>query len=390
MIKAAPIFLFAFLSLNIVAFATETEPPAIYGDLTIYMVDETAGEFLGDIRVSLTCISTGNQYTIVLNALNFLLEIPVTETLRANTTYRVEIMFSEPLSYVVVDRLSNDPVERLHMTASGYVARWELRNPYMESFTPVDPPSPTTTDIQDDDIYVEAAILFENFLEAVAHINDNPAFINTLLPHRPHLGVQYQRFARFTSGTDEEWLAKTSLERFIWHETYLRPLYQLTLGEFNAFFGSESIFLDNIRSPLQNLTNEGDGSEADAFSALMLWQYNFIINTGTVFNFVTRVSHRDSDGRVGVLPLPPTPDNYSNDDDYLELTVEDSEEIYEAIVEAEVIVPYVPAERGIWDDVLDRLRAHWFSIILLFIVGGGLVCVIVYKKQNEIKDPESS
>jgi len=144
--------------------------------------------------------------------------------------------------------------------------------------------------------YTEAARLYEAFLDAAATIENNPdAFLNTLLPHRPHLGVQYQRFTRFTSGTEYEWLAKTALERFILHETYLRPLYQLTLGNFDSFFGSESVFInDNIRSPLQNLASEGDGSEADAFKELMLWQFEYIINTGTAFNFITGQRHAEN------------------------------------------------------------------------------------------------
>ena len=231
----------------------------------------------------------------------------------------------------------------------------------------------------EDDKYAEAARLFEAFLEATETIHADPDRFSTLLMgYRPHLGVQFQRFERFTGGTDEDWLAKTPVERWILDATYLQQLYRIGQGEreHNSWFGSEEIFLNrNIEWHLQQLSRAGDGSEYDAFKELMLWQYRYILATGTAFNFITGVSHRDGNGHTPIISQSPTVP-YATAEDYdLGLTDEEREELAEMLAEAEISpTPQQPETNRDF---------NWAPIVVVIILLVGVIIgVIVYKNRK--------
>lgn len=217
--------------------------------------------------------------------------------------------------------------------------------------------------------YAEGARLFEAFMDVVAHIEDNPDVFATIhLLVRPNNALHIRSFERFAGGTEEEWQAKTPMERFVLRETYLRPLTYLALDNFDRHFGSERNFINNtIRSPLEGLNRDGDGSEAEVFKQLMLWQYNYIIDTGAVFNFITGESHQ----AIAIAASPEAPDS---DDEYdLGLTDEEREELDEAL--AELDERLTPAGN-------ERQGMSWIFIVLIVILGIGLIGVIVFVKRK--------
>ena len=230
-----------------------------------------------------------------------------------------------------------------------------------------------------DDKYAEAAELFQVFLEAIETIRVEPDRFSTLLMgYRPHLGVQFQNFERFTGGTDEEWFAKTPVDRWILSATYLQQLYRIGQGEreHHSWFGSEEIFLNrNIEWNLRRLSIDGDGSEHDAFKELMLWQYRYILTTGTTHNFITGISHPHSGEHMPITPQAPNV-SYTPDDDYdLGLTDEERAELEEALAEAEMppVSQQSEAERGF----------SWIPVIIVIVLVGAIIFgVIIFKKRK--------
>jgi len=137
----------------------------------------------------------------------------------------------------------------------------------------------------------EAAEVYGQFYNAVKHIENNPQwerfykFYGTLYEDR-----HADRYVAYTGGTREEWLSKSPFERFIWYETYLHFMHIIYQGNYNFYFGSENNFLNNVCNIMTSaLRSYGgmDAPEIEAYKEMMLWQYNYFLENGAVYNFIT-------------------------------------------------------------------------------------------------------
>jgi len=378
-------------SFSFTAYADPDMPPtgdvAVEGDLRIVIIDETGGEYIGNIHVSLTCIASERQYSFDLDVSNVLLEVPYERTITANTTYTVDFRFDKT-GFVIVDQSTNLPVNRLHMTASGYEAVWVLRD--VTSVlggggtwqSQIDVPNSL-----DSEVYIEAYRLWNRFLTlaiAMANDNDNRLIFNSY--HMHHVPMS-QNFERFTHGTADDFIAMSLFERFLWDSTYIRIVDMLHMGEYNTFFGSPENYRSRaIRQIVINIGRTCQDTAA-AYEELMMWQYDYIRTNSTVFNFITGVNHRDSmGGEIGAPfsfdPIEISEERAADEDRIMQ------REIQEFLDELPVPLGADDMEQdaSIWDRTIARLSANWFTILLLIVVFGGLVGVIVYRKRNEIKE----
>jgi len=151
-------------------------------------------------------------------------------------------------------------------------------------------------DYDSDAINVEAAEMFERFINATKHveINENDKYGFYLSSFETYFETHVASYIKFTDGTREEWKNKPLFDRFLWYNTYLRVLENLNLGEYDHFFGSEEKYLNNCLGS-KSLFIKGVGqAEYDAFVELMLWQYEYIKDYATVYNFMTAQSYRES------------------------------------------------------------------------------------------------
>jgi len=385
--------LFALLtaSFSLSAYAEPDTPPVgdvlVVGDLSVVIIDKTGGEYMGNIHVSLTCIASERQYSFDLGSSNLLLEIPYERTITANTTYTVAFRFDRA-GYVILDQRTNLPINRLHITASGYDAVWVLRdvNTVISDGTGADVVQ-VETPVDLGEIYIEAFRLWNRFLTLALEFATNPENDFFFLTYRAHLNTHGDRFERFTHGEFADFEAMTYFERFLWSETYLRIVNNLHQAEWDIFFGSANNYREFTIRPALNPLSRRCQETAAAYEELMMWQYDYIRANSTVFNFITGVNHRDSmRGETGEPfsfdPIEISETRTADEDRIIQ------SEIQEFLDELPMPLSAYEAEydASIWDRTIAKLSANWFTILLLIVVFGGLVGVIVYRKHNEIKE----
>ena len=363
---------------------------AVMCDLIIHIKDDTGGEYTGAISFTLTDIASGNQYRYGLSMQNYIFDFPFTESVIADTTYKMEFRF-EDSRFALYDMQSGEAVERFHATASGYVADWVLKNTSVLAVSTTEPQRfvPISEGAGD-----EAAALWETFFNAVIIMDGDNAYLPFLNIYGKAWEAEHAKtYAKYTDGSAYDWLTFSLLERFMWYETYIRIIDQLHSGNYDMYFGSYSNFkqfaIRTVRDSLPRFNKEG----AEAYENLMMWQYDYVRANSDVYNFITSTNFRvQSDEYKNFEPLSESEKKASEEQrliekDYVEiekeLIVEDLEE-NELSSHGSVVIS--EKDSDIWDKTIDKLKSLWFTIILLFVVAGALISVIVYRKRNDIKE----
>ena len=100
-------------------------------------------------------------------------------------------------------------------------------------------------------------------------------------------------YTDLTDGTEEEWRAMSGYEQFLLYETYYRILSYLKAGEYDLYFGNVSNYEKYVITPTTNLMKRFGETEAEAFRKLSLWQFDYVIANGAVFNFITGTDSRE-------------------------------------------------------------------------------------------------
>jgi len=142
-------------------------------------------------------------------------------------------------------------------------------------------------------VYAEGQRLWEEFCEratAMAADSNNDLFF---MAFRAHLNRHGEWFEQFTNGEFADYEAKSYLERFLWTDTYLRMVEAIynsthieTADRFRQF---------TIGAQITAISRQCEDTAA-AYEALMMWQYDYLMASHTVFNFITGVNHRASMG----------------------------------------------------------------------------------------------
>ena len=364
------------------AYANPIEPVTgidlVTCELTLNVSDDTGGEYIGLIFVTITDIAGGTQYKYELTMQNYLFEFPVADTIIANTTYEVSVQFEEP-GYALYDKQTGEIAERFHASGSGYIANLVLRD--IAPPVVATPVSQNTANISEE-AREEAAALWEAYYNAVKYMDGDEASEPFLLAYRGYEVDHAKRYAEYTNGSVDDWLEFSYFERYIRHETYIRTIHHLNMGTYDRFFGSEENFKKNsIGTNLRNLsryTEEG----AEAYENLMMWQYQFVKDYSDVYNFMTGNTYSSEKGGLDFDPIAESEQRTNEERD---LIAQELEEIYNETAPTSNIEGEEDGG-GIWSKTIAKAKSLWFTIILLIIVGGATVGVIVYRKRNDIKD----
>jgi len=341
--------------------------------LTISISDETGMEFGDDIDVEIVDIAAGVRYGFKLDFENYLLGSDVNALVIANTTYRVTLSYPSADRYTIYNRQDGTVIDRFAATESGYTADWVIRKTDEAS-------GQTIVALRANSGNEEADAMFQAFYDAVKHIDGNEAWRGFYLTYDVYEKTHAERYVQFCSGTEEEWFAKSFFERFLWHETYLRTLGYIALGNYDWFFSSEKAFVDNtIGNAYRSLNTHGDGTEAEAYKTLMLWQYEYFLSHGTVFNFLTGMDYFES--VYGAVPVNPIADG----EDEVRQGHGDAPELMGGAALSDTNELVNSAGSGIWDKTISEIKGNLVTLGLLLVTLAALVGVIVYRRRRAIR-----
>ena len=370
------LFLLLMTSVNFV-YGTETDIPLtgkelVYCTVVFNITDKTGQSFNEDINVTLTDISMGKTYYCTIkHEEHYGKQIPYVLEVQANTTYKISIHFNQSDKFMLVNSDGSE-IKSFHATESGYTFNWDIVASDSKTEDAAAANSEFEINIEDEEAYT----VFNNFLNKIKHIEYSEDWKPFLRIYDVYSKSRAVKYVEYCGGTQEEWLEMTTFEQFLWYELYLRQRSYLAVGQYDYFFGSEEKFLgQNINTIYGTMKNYGE-EEAEAFKEIMLWQYNYIKANGGPYNFMAGFHYLKAKEEL--------PSNDLNSDNE-EVSVQDTEteEIEENENNEEV-----SEEKGIWTDVIIKLKENTFSIILLFILLCGLGIVMFIKNRRNIDASE--
>jgi len=386
-------------------FADNVKPPtgdkAVYGSFTINITDETGGEFDLAFEALLTDIASGNTYTYTISFEQYVLGMPLEDSILANTTYTLEFRYPQKNDYAVFDNDSSGFAERFHMTEKGYVTNWSIRSalPYTEGENAVPVPIRPGVDGNTDS---EAAIAYSTFYETVKHMDGNNAYEGFFALY----GTAYEkkhaaRYVEFVGGTEDEWYGKSFFERFLWYDTYIEMMVFLHSGVYDYYFKNLETFLENgIYNTSRLLGRVVGDKESDAYISLMTWQYEYIINHGKAYNFLGLNSSEADIGNAvaaGTSTAPAQAQTISASSETSITTQDTTKSTTTAPVSTvgfteassnsfdKFPFPQSPGG-GIWDKTVDKLKNMGLTFFILFITLGAFICVVIYRKRKNVSD----
>ena len=179
-----------------------------------------------------------------------------------------------------------------------------------------------------------------------------------------------------------EFEAMSNYDRFLWITTYLFMADNVYNGLSDQLTYEDMVA--NAVCPMGTFERRKDidqWNNADtviaAYDKLLHWQADYIAANGSPYNFINNRSYIEEVG--GTVDKPKTDENIE------EQKKKDQEDIAKIQKEIEKEVNK-EEEKGIWSDTLDILSSNLITILILFILLGGLGYVIYLKKKNNYTD----
>lgn len=230
--------------------------------------------------------------------------------------------------------------------------------------------------------------VYQDFIAETEFIADDETWENNVL-------IVYQLYAEAAingyaswyesyvdGGTQEDFLAMSLYDRFVWVETYLTFAYYVNSGDYDKYFGSEENFntyaIGNFINRIENIS--GYEPVEEAYLALVQWQYDYVIENGYPYNFINNRSYLDEVGS--------SPEDVTEAETESEATTED-EEIAEAREElmaelSEEEIAELTEDTGTTEEADSTSSGGMGIVIVLIIVvvviGGGAFLFLRKKK----------
>lgn len=142
----------------------------------------------------------------------------------------------------------------------------------------------------------EAKELWSDFLESVSVIETDNKYAPVLKVYKDTADFRAGYYEKVTGNSKSEYLDMSTFEQFLWYSTYIFPVNATTASGYETYFGSLAKWNSNVAGNDYNLLkNQGATEQAQAYRTLMEWQYNFFLQTGSMYNFITeKTSVEDS------------------------------------------------------------------------------------------------
>ena len=224
----------------------------------------------------------------------------------------------------------------------------------------------------------EGQRLWEAYQEALKPLRDGDYprayeyVVDELSPERYN-----EAYEKMTGRPQEEYIAFSPYEKFLWASTILEPYFALDIGYTFNSTSEWSYAAMNIFSGIFQLRCDDNKEMANAYNELMYWLYDYYDHSGALYNF--------NDGKD---TLDYINEKYVNEDN------KESEDSSNAVVSSSSSEPEFDSstveseeeETGIWGGVLKNLKSHIFTIILLLFFVGAMAVIALRKKRVNIQD----
>ena len=333
-----------------------------------FFADRTNGEFTGEITISLLSTDNSAAYDFVYDkemwnyggvdyGYGFI------QYVAANKQYNVGLLFdkknSETSGYTLT-QADGSPFTSFTADEDMKVFKLVLTKTSSAATTTSSSSPNSSGSYAGNADDAEGDRLWNDFVSAVSVAKNNEQF-DTLFVFYDYSDAKY--YEQTTNKPQEDYVNMTPYERMLWKSTYIRPANVLTSQDYDYYRGSLENWNAHTVNVEQSIFDEwGTKEMADAYKALMEWQYNYFVKTGAVYNFI--------EGK--------------NSNDYKVATV--TEEEAEQFVQDDLEQAKKDLEGGLTENDTQKVPKKTggaITVILLLIIAGAAVCaVIVYKKKQ--------
>jgi len=351
---------------------------AVYSLVTINASNMTNGDFTEDINITLSDIASGNEYRFALtNDTNYMTVVNVI----ANTTYSILLEYLDTDKFFVLNS-DGSAIGKFGATADGNNLNWIITDSNdSKSANVAGTKSISSISISDDS---DASDVFQKFYDTVKGMDGNQKWDGFFSTYVAYEKIQAQQYMDTCGGTTDDWLKMSNFDRFLWYETYIRIVNYMGLANYDRFFSSEQNYLTNtIDNAYHDLLVYGDGTEAAAYKTLMLWQYDYIIQNGTVYNFMTNQNSSNSD-QISEPSIQPDETQGIQKEDQPEINTR-LQDLTKDPVQENLKTNKV-TEKSIWGKTFSRVKSSYVTIIILIILCAGLAGIVIYRKSKVIDD----
>ena len=153
----------------------------------------------------------------------------------------------------------------------------------------------------------EANAAWDAFLEVVSVMETDPAYSTIIKVYENTVTVYSQHYQTVTGKDAQEYIDLTSFEKFLWYSTYITPaIIDVNTSDYETYFGTLAKWNSNVvGNTYQLLKNQGATEQAEAYKTFMEWQYNFFIEHGMMYNFITQQTSVEENPNY-IIPTRPT------------------------------------------------------------------------------------
>lgn len=379
--KIAPVALamLCLLSMSVTAFATPVEDPEGEENqccLSFIVTDSTHGIFMDDITITLLGMEKGREYTFAVTNADYLFGFTVGGMVEPDD-YNVALNYdSKGSGTYTVQNEDGSAIKTISADGGELALRWVVV--YNGEANATEPQESTADDYVADTDNEEANAVWNAFLGAIAPIETDSRYSSILKTTKSTAAFDAKYYEKATGNSADEYLNMTPFEQFLWYATYVDPVNAITAGDYDYNCGSVENWLAHGVSVSYNLLKTFASAEMlEAYEELMVWDYNYFLETGSVYNFLTGKGSNEENPVVDV----PDPGDVTTE------PVEPEEPVVEPSAPAQPSEPVEPEEEGgIWDDTKDAIKDNMITIAILVILAGALVGIIVYRKKKTIDD----
>lgn len=392
-VAALALALFCLMNMGVTAFAVEVEE---LEDclLSFSLTDKTGGRFVDDVSVTLLEPYTCMEFTCTLTSGDYLFGRPVTGNAKQGE-------YSIALSYVskgdvMIQNADGTPITSVVLDGSKHNFEWVAilgNEPSAEQ--PQGEAQVAREDFHVETGNEEADALWNAFVDVMTPIKTDEKYASILKVTEKTSKPTAKYYEKVTGNSAEEYLGMEPFERFLWYSTYIVPVQAISSGDYQYNCGSLSDWRSHgIVAPLSLIEGFGNAEMLEAYDKLMEWDYNYFLENGAVYNFMTGKSSSEEHSIVDVTPSA-KPDTVEKPSDGLteaekqevlgSLTAEEKEEIMDAMKDEGSSTETFEKD-GIWDGTKALIKDKMFTFVILFVLVGATIGVVAYRKSKNIDD----
>lgn len=369
------------LSMSITAFAAEVTPTGETGAedcrLTFSLTDKTNGIFIDEITITLLNNETNVEYTYTMTSADYLFGITVGGNVKQGN-YSIALNYASKEQFTV-QNADGTPISSFTADSTEHTFNWEVVSNESTEKPKDDTQSNTANNNSTADAFVadtgneEADALWNAFLDSVSVIETDNKYSQILKVVQDTADFNAGYYEKATNKSKDEYLQMTPFEQFLWYSTYILPINAITSSDYDTYCGTVAKWNANaVGIPYNWLTTYGTQEMADAYRALMEWDYKYFTEHGAVMNFITGKSSIEENNDLDVLS---SEDANGNDDD-------PTKEEIEKLMEEE----NGDTDKGIWGNTISLIKDNAITIAVLLILVGATIGVVIYRKRKAIDD----